>query len=190
MTEYLLVLRFALLNLFGAAALTAAYTLGYVDLIAAADGTRMVYLIAGVFIIGQVNAGRLVWRTSRELNSEHARVGSMPQHLFALHLLTTEHERERQLSAEIAPVRNTANLLVVLGLIGTVLGFIIALGGVDPRTVSDITAIGPMVSTLIRGMSTALYTTLVGAVLNVWLMLNYNLLSGGCVKLLNAIGRS
>ena len=190
MTEYLLVLRFALLNLFGAAALAAAYVLGYVDMIVAADGTRLVYLIAGVFLVGLMNAGRLVWRTSRELNSERAHSGNMPRHLFALRRLATEHERERQLAAEIAPVRNTANLLVVLGLIGTVLGFIIALGGVDPRTVSDITAIGPMVSALIRGMSTALYTTLVGAVLNVWLMLNYNMLSGGCVKLLNAINRS
>ena len=32
-----------------------------------------------------------------------------------------------------------------------------------------------MVSTLIDGMSVALYTTLVGSVLNVWLMLNYRL---------------
>src|SRR3990167_3363379 len=118
MTEYLLVLRFALLNLFGAAALAAAYVLDYVDMIVAADGSRLVYLIAGVFLVGLMNAGRLVWRTSRELNSERAHSGNMPRHLFALRRLATEHERERQLAAEIALVRNTANLLVVLGLMG------------------------------------------------------------------------
>ena len=44
-----------------------------------------------------------------------------------------------------------------------------------------------MVSTLIAGMSTALYTTLVGSVLNVWLMINYHLLVGGTVKLITGL---
>jgi hypothetical protein len=43
-----------------------------------------------------------------------------------------------------------------------------------------------MVSTLISGMSVALYTTLVGSLLNVWLMVNVRLLEGGTVKLLTA----
>ena len=44
-----------------------------------------------------------------------------------------------------------------------------------------------MVSTLISGMSTALYTTLVGSVLNVWLMINYHVLAGGTVRLITAL---
>ncbi len=89
-----------------------------------------------------------------------------------------------KLSHRIAVVRNIANSLVILGLIGTVLGFIIALSGVDPENASDVSAISPMVAKLIEGMSTALYTTLVGAVLNVWLMANHQLLAGGTVKLI------
>ena len=46
--------------------------------------------------------------------------------------------------------------------------------------------IGPMVSTLITGMSVALYTTLVGSLLNVWLMVNVRLLESGTVQLLTA----
>ena len=84
-------------------------------------------------------------------------------------------------------VRQIAGSLVLLGLIGTVLGFIIALSGVDPERASDITAITPMVSTLIAGMSTALYTTLIGAVLNIWLMIDYQLLAGGTVKLITSL---
>jgi biopolymer transport protein ExbB/TolQ len=76
---------------------------------------------------------------------------------------------------------------VILGLIGTVLGFIIALSGVNPETAADVSSIGPMVSTLIDGMSVALYTTLLGAVLNVWLMLDYRILESGAVRLLTAI---
>ncbi len=44
-----------------------------------------------------------------------------------------------------------------------------------------------MVSTLIAGMSTALYTTLIGAVLNIWLMIDYQLLAGGTVKLITSL---
>jgi biopolymer transport protein ExbB/TolQ len=91
------------------------------------------------------------------------------------------------LSARIAAVRHIANSLVLLGLIGTVIGFIIALSGVDPQQAADVAAIGPMVSTLIQGMSVALYTTLVGAVLNIWLMVNYRLLEGGVTRLFTAI---
>jgi hypothetical protein len=44
-------------------------------------------------------------------------------------------------------------------------------------------SVAPMVSTLIAGMSTALYTTLVGSVLNIWLTINHGLLLGGTIKL-------
>ena len=56
-----------------------------------------------------------------------------------------------------------------------------------PQTAGDVDAIGPMVTMLIDGMSVALYTTLVGAVLNIWLMVNYRLLESGTVTLLTAI---
>jgi hypothetical protein len=44
-----------------------------------------------------------------------------------------------------------------------------------------------MVSTLISGMSVALSTTLAGAILNVWLMVNYRILESGTLRLLTAI---
>ncbi|MCH9013568.1 MAG: MotA/TolQ/ExbB proton channel family protein [Proteobacteria bacterium] len=92
-----------------------------------------------------------------------------------------------KLSQRVTVVRHVAGSLVLLGLIGTVVGFIIALSGIDPERASDVTAITPMISTLVAGMSTALYTTLVGSVLNVWLMINYHVLTGGTVKLITAL---
>jgi hypothetical protein len=74
-----------------------------------------------------------------------------------------------------------------LGLIGTVIGFIIALSGVDPETASEVESIAGMVSTLISGMSVAMNTTLVGAVLYVWLSVNYGILTSGTVDLLARI---
>ena len=48
-------------------------------------------------------------------------------------------------------------------------------------------ATAPMVTKLIEGMSVALYTTLVGSVLNIWLSINYNMLCTGIVNLITEI---
>jgi hypothetical protein len=195
--RYLLVLRFALLNLAGFALLGAAYVQGLVDKVIVADGTYLSVLIFLVFLGGLGICARKVWQTSRELNSlrepDAAAESPAMVHLAPLLGRTAESRANlvgaarMRLSHRIAIVRNIANTLVLLGLIGTVLGFIIALSGVDPEHVADVAAIAPMVSTLISGMSTALYTTLVGAILNVWLMANHQLLAGGTVKLIAAL---
>ena len=54
---------------------------------------------------------------------------------------------------------------------------------------TDAAAIGPMVATLLHGMAMALFKTLVGSVLNVWLMVDYRLLEGGAVHLLTQAHR-
>ena len=84
----------------------------------------------------------------------------------------------------IVPVRHLASTLVLLGLIGTIVGFVIALSGVNQEAVTDAAAIGPMVATLLHGMAMALFKTPVGSVLNVWLMVDYRLVEGGAVHLL------
>ena len=80
-----------------------------------------------------------------------------------------------------------ANTLVILGLIGTVIGFIIALAGVDGSVSSNPEEVSKMVSTLIQGMSVALYTTLVGSICSVWLNICYQIMSTGANKLLSKI---
>ncbi|MFQ5994099.1 MAG: MotA/TolQ/ExbB proton channel family protein [Acidiferrobacterales bacterium] len=195
--RYVLVLRFVLLNLVAFALLGAAYMQGLVDIVIAADRTYLSVLIFLVFLVGLGISARKVWQTSAELN--HAREfktgpGSVVAEDLARQVGQDLENRPKvsggvrlKLSHRIAIVRHIANSLVLLGLIGTVLGFIIALSGVDPENATDISSISPMVSTLISGMSTALYTTLVGAVLNVWLMANHQLLAGGTVKLIAAL---
>lgn len=73
-------------------------------------------------------------------------------------------------------LRWIASALVMLGLIGTVVGFIEALLGVNATTAGDPAAIAPMVAALVSGMGTALYTTLIGATLNLWLLLNVRII--------------
>jgi hypothetical protein len=195
--RYLLLLRFVLVNLIAGALLAAAWLRGWVDMVLAGDSTNLIYVIALVFAFGLVTCASRVLQTSAELNQvKEARPRSSS--VVARYLDTIEsrdgHSRaiagsslKLKLGNRIAPIRHVAGSLVFLGLIGTVVGFIIALSGVEPDAAADVKSIGPMVSTLISGMSVALYTTLVGAILNIWLMLNYRLLENGTVKLLTAI---
>lgn len=62
-----------------------------------------------------------------------------------------------------------ANAAVVLGLIGTVTGFIIAFSGVDAESVATVAGTTAMVTALVSGMGVAFYTTLMGAVVYLWL---------------------
>lgn len=77
------------------------------------------------------------------------------------------------------PIGQVANALVMLGLIGTVWGFIVALSGVDPATAGDVSKVAQMVSKLVEGMGIALYTTLEGSVLALWLTVNRQMLQDG-----------
>ena len=92
-----------------------------------------------------------------------------------------------KLQARIAGPRHLAGSLVFLGLIGTVAGFMIALSGVDPRRAGDATSVAPMVATLIDGMGLALATTLVGAVINLWLVTCRRMPAHGTAKLVAAL---
>lgn len=195
--HYLLIMRFALVNLVAFSMLGAAYLHGLVDKVLAADQTYISVLIFIAFLSGLAMCAWRIWQTSAELNQVKRFNPLVPSQAAAylVHLRGRSSSSRGiyssalrlRLSQRIAVVRHVANSLVLLGLIGTVVGFIIALSGVDPAQASDVKAITPMVSTLIEGMSTALYTTLVGAILNVWLMITYHMLAGGTVKLITAL---
>ena len=190
-------LRFAVINMVGFALLGGAYGQGWVDIVFSADTTGLCFAIFAAFVVGLVICGAKVWQASAEINRAKVsdrrlatRVGrylsEVDGHDADSRALTASMLRIK-LFSRIAMVRQIANTLVVLGLIGTVIGFIIALSGVRPETAGDPSAIGPMVSTLISGMSVALYTTLVGSVFNVWLMIAYQVLATGTVNMFTAI---
>ena len=195
--RYLLLLRFTVLNLVALALIGAAWAKGWVSVVLAGDTTGLVLVIGAVFLFGLMSCARKVWQASVELNQlkEHCvSAGSRIERYLASVRGRDGHVRalaasalKLKLAARISPIRHLANSLVFLGLIGTVVGFIIALSGVSAESAADVEAIGPMVSTLISGMSVALYTTLVGAILNIWLMTNYRLLEGGTITLVTAI---
>ncbi len=197
MRSYLLLLRFVVVNVVALAVLATLWLQGWVSLVFESDITHLTVVISAVFAVGLAIATAKVWRCSHELNAVRVDQRGAETRLRWYRDLTgraadgarailADCLRSR-LYARIAVVRTMANSLVVLGLIGTVVGFIIALSGVNPGSATDVGSVGTMVSRLIQGMSVALYTTLVGAVLHIWLMMNYQVLATGTVNLANAI---
>ena len=196
-SRYVLMLRFLVINVVAVALFGAAWLKGWIGLILAGDSTHQVLLIAAVFLYGLVSCGRKVWITSLELNqARESRLRGPSRVQDYLASIEGHDAQSRALSASalrmrlmsrIGSIRHIGNSLVFLGLLGTVIGFIMALSGVDAQAAADVESIGPMVTTLIEGMSVALYTTLVGAVLHIWLMVDYRLLETGTVALLTAI---
>ena len=195
--KYLLLLRFGIVNLVAFALLGAAWAQGLVAKVINADVTNMVILICVVFLIGLVLAGYRLWKVSKQLNAAYNYNPDEPSRT-ADFLSKTKGKNassrsniaqalKLKLFSRIVHIRYIANSLTVLGLIGTVLGFIIALSGVDPDIASNPSAISPMVAQLIKGMSVALYTTLVGSILSVWLGLVYQMLITGTSNLVAKI---
>jgi hypothetical protein len=195
--KYLLLLRFGVVNLVAFALIGAAWAQGLVAKVLNADVTNMVILICVVFFIGLILAGYRLWKVSIQLNAAYNYNPDSPSRA-ADFLSKTKGKNassrsniaqalKLKLFSRIIHIRYIANSLTVLGLIGTVLGFIIALSGVDPDVASNPSAISPMVAQLIEGMSVALYTTLVGSILSVWLGLIYQMLATGTSNLVSKI---
>ena len=194
--EYLLLLRFAILNIAALGLLALAWQQGWVEFVLSNDVTRLTLIILAVFVIGWGLCIHKIWHCSRQLNAvTNPDIDDERVHWYQqLATQSAPHARgavadclRARLYARISVVRTIANQLVILGLIGTVIGFIIALGGVNAEANSQVDAVGPMVSTLLQGMSVALFTMLVGAIFHVWLNMCYQILATGTVNLTNAI---
>ncbi len=67
----------------------------------------------------------------------------------------------------------TSDLCLTIGMIGTVIGFIMMLSGFATVDISNAKTIQDLVKALGVGMSTALYTTLVGLVCSICLKIQY-----------------
>jgi len=187
----LLFYRWLALNTVGFAILWVFYMNGMVVPVFLADSSYIVYVIAGLFLYGMALCGYRVWKTSRELNFvKRGDKGKLKD--FADRSRQTDRESvkeafEIKLFARITFVKYISSSLVMLGLLGTVIGFIMVLTNIPANAVGDAAQVGKLVGALTKGMGVALYTTLVGAITNLWLNANYNMLRTGVVNLIAAI---
>ena len=189
--SYLLFLRWLALNITGAAILLTFHLHGMVAPVFLADTSYICFVIALLFVYGMALCGWRVWKTSRELNHVRNGDGGKIRDFAALSRgvdrESVKEAFEIKLMARIGFVRYISSSLVMLGLLGTVIGFIMVLTQIPANAVGDASQVGKLVSTLTSGMGVALYTTLVGAITNLWLNANYTILRTGVINLIAAI---
>lgn len=65
-----------------------------------------------------------------------------------------------------------AETCIALGLFGTAFGVWTAFSGIDPSMVGDVNAIGSVIGVLLSGLGAALWTTMTGVFMNIWLSAN------------------
>lgn len=181
MWRQLLLARFALYNVAALAMVGWAALRGWLHLAWEHDTYYAATFITGVFLLNLVWCGSRVWQVSAELDFL-ARNRWVP-----LDLDVPADVLWKKLAQRVAPVRDLCNALLLLGLIGTVVGFLVAFSAADPAAFSDPSRVKAVVATLMLGMNISLYATLTGAVLHCWMRINTRLLEGGQVKLYNHI---
>lgn len=130
-------LRWWLLFCLSAAALVLSYSFGFVDALLEKDITRLSFAIISLFFVTSLYVGYVTHRVNK---------GKLVDPDLNIGWFITE-------------------LLLALGMIGTVIGFILMLGSsFESLNVADTGSLKMALTDMARGMSTALYTTLCGLV--------------------------
>lgn len=84
-----------------------------------------------------------------------------------------------ELISNVSFIDYFANTALAVGVLGTVVGLIIGFSHVNPNDISNVANAGATVAGLLKGLSVAFHTTLVGGIVNLWLRTNHYLLMQG-----------
>ena len=161
----LLLYRFILANtLFAALAAALAWS-GQLLLVFETDLSRITLAIAALFLVGWGWTLKQVIAVSGSLNRAK-QLGYRP---------ASPAEGDKAM-LKVAWLDELSEWLVALGLLGTVIGFAMALAGVDQTSVTQASGAQDAVAALMAGMRVALNTTLVGAALAIWHQVNLRML--------------
>jgi len=165
MLNSLLLYRFLLANALGIALSIAMAWSGYLIPIFATDQSRLTFAIAGIFLVGWVWTLKEVIAVSGGLNTAKE-LGYLPASVA---------EADKAM-LKVEWLESISEWLVGFGLLGTVIGFSIALSGIDQNSVMQAEGVQDAVAALMAGMRVALYTTLLGAALAIWHQVNLRML--------------
>lgn len=169
MLQNLLIYRMLIVNACGGALVVWAWQQGYVETVYAGDISRLTYVITGLFIIGLVSSFIRASKVSGLLNQ-----------VKAGNRVSVNGPKITEKAAHLADI---SNWLVILGLLGTVIGFFIALSGVDQNGLASASGVQMAVGKLMEGMQVAFTTTLLGGFLSLWLDINRRMIATATVSL-------
>ena len=129
---------------------------GYLHLLWEGDTTKLSFVLLSIFTVMSGWCGYKTWTLSRFLDN-----GQTEDYLVE----KIEHLMEVGWF--------TSDLCLSIGMMGTVIGFIMMLSGFTNIDVKDMSTVQGLINNLGVGMSTALYTTLTGLVCSALLKIQY-----------------
>ncbi len=164
MLKHLLIFRFLLINVVGFVGVGLAYQRGWLEYLFANDPTYITVAITSLFYFVWFTTLRRVVRTSRDLDAQKAGACYM------------KPGKQSKVWAKIAWLLESSETMIGLGLIGTVIGFSIALSGVNEDSLGNAAGVTTALGPLMVGMKIALNTTIVGSILGMWNGINQRML--------------
>lgn len=189
-----LVYKWLVGNSFAFLGLYIAWLQGWVHLVFRSDASYLTIAMAMVFAVFWGLSAYQTALLNREANRFQAR---SPEGLAADYFAKLQEKARRQgdgrvdqamlanalrarLQVWIQPVQYSAHAMILLGLIGTVIGFVIAVRGLGDAISQGDNAeqVKAVLAQIVDGMGVALFTTLVGSILGgLWLQIHYQVLA-------------
>ena len=197
----ILIYSYLLINSFFTLLLYASYLLGWIDKVYASDSSYLSYVISIIFIFAWIVSIYLALWLNRETNKLNQSLeDGIAEDYFKIvkkkisksEFLNNDHSLlanmlQAKLYLRIKFISYIANLLILLGLIGTVIGFIIAVGGLGDSLAGgqNLARVQTVLGQIVNGMGVALFTTLLGSIFGgIWLQLHYEILSTAVDRLI------
>ena len=168
MLKNLLMYRLVLFNALSFYGLFVAYQMGWLHKIVEADASGIVYAISALFIVVLLSTFRQGWKVSKYINQ-----------IKAAHWIDDGFAKRiagQKRLHKLTHIDRAAGWMTTLGLIGTVVGFILAFMGINMDLVGSASGVQQIATQLVTGMGTALVTTLVGACAGLWTEVNYKMI--------------
>ena len=165
------------------------YDLNFLNLILVSDKSKISMVILTIYLVATMH-----WMyVPRNLDSEMKGGGKVSDFLMISESKTSTGRQsllkilEDELSNRHALGHMISDILLKLGLTGTVVGFILMLLPIGEMKDFDPEKIQPLLSSMSGGMAVALYTTLSGLVTSTVLKFQYFLLDSSLSKLINSL---
>ena len=182
-------------NSFAGLLLYIAWMQDWISLVVESDASYLSIVISAIFLVFWMVSSYHILQLNREVGRFVAKdsTGAAADYFEKLKRkaakLHDHHPLDQNMLAAalrarlILPIQvlgYISNMLILLGLIGTVVGFVIAVGGLGDSIAggSNLQRIQSVLGQIVNGMGVALFTTLVGSILGgLWLQLHYQMLT-------------
>ena len=129
---------------------------GWLTMVWEKDATKLSFLLMFIFSIMSAWCGYKTWKLSRFLDNGQ-----------------TENYLVEKIEHLMEVGWFTSDLCLSVGMMGTVIGFIMMLSGFTNINTQDVSTVQNLIKNLGVGMSTALYTTLIGLGCSTLLKIQY-----------------